>query len=167
MTRRSHGANDLTVAACHALLAIEPLIARLDEDLLVLMRRAARQPATRLIAVVDESGVLAGVVPIVAAADAVVARVAPEALLAEIADVADVARFGHAIEARVARDVMAEPASVRPDASIGEAFRRMHVRGLPGLYVVDDAGRPSGYLDLLELIVAYVDTIERSAQADR
>lgn len=161
MTGPARGSDRVTVEACQALLAIEPLVARRDEDLLALMRRAAAQPATRLIAVVDDAGILVGVVPIMVAADAVVAQVAPEALLAGIADVEDVAHFGHAVEARTAGDLMVEPAGIAPEASIAEAFRRMHDRGLPGLYVVDAAGRPTGYLDLLELIVSYVDLIER------
>ena len=33
----------------------------------------------------------------------------------------------------------------------------MHLRHLSGLYVIDEAGRPSGYLDVLELAIRYVD----------
>jgi CBS domain-containing protein len=153
-------ARHTTVAVCQALLAIEPLLVRLDEDLHAVLRRSAAQPATRLIGVVDDAGRLVGVLPILRLAESVVAHVVPEALLADIADVADVARFGHAVEARTAADVMLERASTRPDATLGEAFRLMHHRRLSGLYVVDDEGRPTGYLDLLELAVAYVDALE-------
>jgi CBS domain-containing protein len=153
-------ARHTTVAACQALLAIEPLVVNLADDLLVVMRRAAAQPSTRLVGVVDDAGRLVGVFPILRLAESVVARVVPEALLADIADVADVARFGHAVEARMAADVMLEPASINPAATLGEAFRLMHQRRLSGLYVVDDEGRPTGYLDLLELAVAYVDALE-------
>jgi hypothetical protein len=45
-------------------------------------------------------------------------------------------------------------------ATIDEAFRRMHARHLSGLYVVDAAGRPTGYLDLLELTMRYVEALE-------
>ena len=149
-----------TVAACQSLLAIEPLVALLDEDVKVVLRRSAAQPATRLIGVVDDAGRLVGVLPITRLAESVLARVVPEALLADIEDVADVARFGHAVEARTAADVMVAPAWVSPDATIGEAFHLMHRLRLPGLYVVDKDGRPTGYLDLLELAVAYVDGLE-------
>lgn len=153
-------ARQTTVAACQAILAIEPLVVALDEDLLVVMRRAATQPATRLIGVVDDGRRLVGVFPILRLAESVVARVVPEALMADITDVADVARFGHAVEARTAADIMLEPASIAPQATLGEAFRLMHQRRLSGLYVVDDAGRPTGYLDLVELALAYVDALE-------
>lgn len=160
-------ARQTTVAVCQTLLEIEPLVVGLDEDLLVVLRRAAAQPGTRMVGVVDDSGRLVGVFPILRLAESVVARVVPEALMADIADVADVARFGHAVEARTAADVMLEPASIRPDATIGEAFRVMHQRRLSGLYVVDEADRPTGYLDLLELAVAYVDALEgRLHQSD-
>lgn len=160
-------ARQTTVAVCQSLLEIEPLIVGLGEDLLVVMRRSAAQPATRLVAVVDDAGHLVGVLPILRLAESVIARVVPESLMADIADVADVARFGHAVEARTVSDVMLEPASIRPSATLGEAFRLMHHRRMSGLYVVDDDGRPTGYLDLLELAVAYVDALEgRSPQPD-
>jgi CBS domain-containing protein len=98
--------------------------------------------------------------PILRLAESVVAHVVPEALLSDIADIADVARFGHAVESRTAADIMLEPASVMPEATLGEAFRLMHHRRLSGLYVVDADGRPTGYLDLLELAVAYVNALE-------
>jgi hypothetical protein len=41
----------------------------------------------------------------------------------------------------------------------------MHERDLSGIYVVDDDGRPVGYLDLLELAVFYADVLEREAHS--
>jgi CBS domain-containing protein len=124
------------------------------------MHLAAAQPQTRLIGVVDPHGVLIGVVPLLRLAEAVIARVSPETLLADIVDLADAARFGHVVESRTIADVMVRIATVRPTATADEAFRLMHERHLSGLYVVDDAGRPTGYLDLLELTLAYVEALE-------
>jgi len=165
MTEPVRLARHTPVAEAADLLEIGPLVARSDEDLLVAMRRSSAQPATRLIGVVDEAGRLVGVLPILRLAEAVVARVVPESLLADISGVADVARFGHAVEARTVADAMLEPASIRPDATIGEAFRAMHQRRLSGLYVVDPDGRPIGYLDLIELAIAYLDAIEAEQRA--
>lgn len=153
-------ARNTPVADCVDRLAIEPLLVHADDTLLAVMRRSAAQPATRLIGVVDEAGVLRGVLPILRLAESVVARVVPEALLTNIADSADVARFGHTVEARRVADAMIEPATIRPSDTISEAFRRMHRRRLSGLYVIDEAGRPTGYLDLLELALRYVEAIE-------
>ena len=160
-------ARQTPVAVCQALLAIEPLIAHPSDDLLVVMRRSAGQPATRLIGVVGEDGRLIGVLPILRLAESVVARVAPESLLADITDIADVARFGHAVEARTVRDAMLAPASISGESTIGEAFRVMHQRRLSGLYVIDGDGRPTGYLDLLELALKYVEALEDRAATER
>jgi len=165
MTEPVRLARNTPVVDAADLLEIGPLVARSDEDLLVAMRRSSVQPATRLIGVVDDAGRLVGVLPILRLAEAVVARVAPESLLADISGVADVARFGHAVEARTVADAMVEPASIKPDATIGEAFRVMHQRRLSGLYVVDSDGRPTGYLDLIELAIAYLDAIEADQRA--
>jgi CBS domain-containing protein len=160
MSREIGLARHTPVAACQSLLEIEPLVVHRDDDLLAVIRQAAAQPETRLIGVVDDAGVLIGVLPIVRVAESVVGRVVPEALLFDIEDVDDVAQFGHAIEARTAGDAMLGRASISPEATIDKAFRMMHARHLSGLYVVDDAGRPTGYLDLLELAIRYVDAIE-------
>ena len=45
-------------------------------------------------------------------------------------------------------------------ATVDAAFHMMRTRHLSALYVVDAAARPTGYLDLLELAVSYVDALE-------
>jgi CBS domain-containing protein len=108
-----------------------------------------------------------GVLSTVRLAEAVIVRVSPESLLAEISDLSGVARFGHTVSARTVGAVMLPPATIAETATIDEAFRRMHARHLSGLYVVDAAGRPTGYLDLLELTMRYVEALEAdSAPAD-
>lgn len=160
MTGRYSLTRHLPVSACQKRLAIEMLLVSADEDLLAVMHRSAEQPQTRLIGVVGDDGKLVGVLPILRLAESVVSRVAPETLMGDITDAGDVARFGHAMEARIARDAMLEPATIAPEATIDQAFRRMHQRHLSGLYVVDAEGRPTGYLDLLELVLMYVDALE-------
>jgi CBS domain-containing protein len=153
-------ARQTPVDVCQALLAIEPFLAGRNDDLLATMRRAAAQPATRLIGVLGDDGRVVGVLPILRLAEAVVARVVPESLLADISDIADVADFGQTVEARTVGDAMLPPATIRGDATVAQAFHVMHQRHLSGLYVVDVDGRPTGYLDLLELAVNYVDALE-------
>lgn len=167
MSDRTRLARDSPVDSVQHQLEIEPLLARVDDDILAVMRRAAAQPETRLIGVVDGSGALVGVLPILRLAEAVVARVAPESLLTDIADIGDVTRFGSAIEARVVGDVMLPPAAISARATVDAAFHLMRIRHLSALYVVDDAARPTGYLDLLELAVFYVDALEDAPPPDR
>lgn len=165
MTGRARLARHTPVAACEGLLAIEPLLVHREDDLLEVLRRSAAQPATRVIGVVDERGVLVGVMPILRLAESIVARVVPESLLTDIADIADVARFGHAVEARTVADAMIAPAAISPDATIADAFRIMHARRMSGLYVVDGDGRPTGYIDLLELALVYLEALEAGKAA--
>jgi CBS domain len=156
MTRSPRLARNSTVGACQAVLAIEPLLVPLDADLPRIVLRAARQPATRLIGVVDPDGRLVGVIPVTRVAESIVARVAPEALLVDVADDETAVHFSHSLSDRTAADVMLEPAVTSDATTIGDAFRAMHRRRLGGLYIVDAAGRPTGYLDLLELALVYV-----------
>jgi CBS domain-containing protein len=160
MTGRFSLTRHTPVSACQQRLAIEMLLVKADDDLLPVMRLSAARPETRVIGVVDDAGKLIGVLPILRLAEAVVSRVAPEALMTDITDIGDVASFSHALESRVVRDAMVESAAVRPDATLDDAFRQMHKRHLSGLYVVDEDGHPTGYLDLLELVLLYVDALE-------
>lgn len=166
MTGRLRLARDTTVEACQALLGIEPLLVAEDADLLEVVRSAGRQPATRVIGVVNRSGRLVGVIPVTRVAESIVARVVPESLLVDVEDEASAVRFSHSVEDRVASDVMLPPATTVPSATIGAAFREMHRRRLGGLYIVDGAGRPTGYLDLLELALVYVRALAEAAVPD-
>ena len=71
----------------------------------------------------------------------------------------------HEVGARRVADVMLPPASIKGTATVDEAFRLMHARHLSGLYVVDDADRPTAYLDLLELSIRYLEALRQSRPA--
>lgn len=160
MSERTRKVRHTPVSECVALLPIEPLLVHPGDDPLAVMHQAAEQPQTRLLGVVDYGGVLVGVLSIELLVDAVIVRVSPETLLADISDLDDTARFGHSVTARAIGDVMLPPVSIKATATIDEAFRLMHARHLSGLYVVDADGRPTGYLDLLELTMRYVEALE-------
>lgn len=161
MTDQARLARLTSVDATERLLAIPPLVVAPGDDVLDVLRRAAAQPQTRVIGVVDDaSGRLVGVIPVPRLVEAVVARVAPELAMAELADAEDVAQFGHDVETRTAADAMFPPAAVPRHATLEDAYREMEARDLPGLYVVDEAGRPVGYLDVLELAIVYMRALE-------
>jgi CBS domain-containing protein len=162
LTGRIRLARDTTVEDCQALLGIEPLLVDVDAPLLDVVRSASRQPATRLIGVVD-GGRIVGVVPVTRVAESVVARVAPEALLIDVADNESAVTFSRSFEDRTAGEIMLPPAVATPRETLGQAFRVMHERRLGGLYVVDEEGRPIGYLDLLELAVVYATALTKGA----
>ena len=164
MTAGDRAARRTPVSACQSRLSIEPLLLDRDTDVLVAVRAAAAQPATRVIGVVDQDGRLVGVLPILRLAQAVVVRVAPEAIMSSLNDLSDIAAFSHAVEARTLGEAMVEAPSVKATSTIDEAFRKMHSRHHSGLYVVDDDGRPTGYLDLLELALVYLDVLEAAPE---
>lgn len=163
MTDRTRAARRTTVSECARLLPIEPLLVSRDADPLSVVRKAANQPATRLIGVVDATGMLVGVLPLLRLVETVVARVSPETLLAGDADLNEAARFGNEIAAHRVEDIMIPPVSIQGSATVDEAFRLMHQRHHSGLIVVDDQNRPTGYLDLLELALRYLEALEPSA----
>lgn len=142
------------ITAAEDLLAIEPVLVAADDHLDAVIRRAGSAPATRVLGVVDASGVLIGVVTSHDLVAAVVGRLAPGALLARIHDVDGMGEYGRYVEATVAGDLMRPPAALPQSATLAEAFRLMHLRDLSGVYVVDEEGRPTAYLDGLELAAA-------------
>ncbi|MES2210729.1 MAG: CBS domain-containing protein [Chloroflexota bacterium] len=153
-------ARQTTVEACEQLLDIGPLLVPKTADLRDVVRLAARQSQTRLIGVVDEPGRIVGVIPVTQVAESIVARVVPEALLVDVEDAATATRFSHSMEDRTAADIMQPPAIVNRSDTIGDAFRLMHRRRLGGVYIVDNDGWPTGYLDLLELALVYVRALD-------
>lgn len=166
MTSRPRLARQTSVAECQTLLEIGPLLVPLGADLRDVVRLVARQSATRVIGVVDEAGRLAGVIPVTRVADSIIARVVPEALFVDVADAETATQFSHSMEDRVAADIMLAPATTVLSDTIGDAFRVMHHRHLAGLYIVDADGRPTGYLDLLELALVYVHALGDKASAE-
>lgn len=133
------------------------------------MRIAAQQPSTRSMGVVDATGRLVGIVRVAALAEAVVAHAVPEAFFAGAGDIDEIGQFGQALDATTIGEIAREPATITGERTLADAFRLMHERHLSGLYVVDAEGRPTGYLDLQELAMRYVEALEaeRGTRHDR
>lgn len=167
MTEPVRLARQTRVADCQDLLAISPLLVHQDDDLLDVVRRSANQPATRTIGVIDDEGRVIGIIRVLRLTESIVARVAPEAVMAGIRDAVEVGRFGHAVEDRIAGDIMEPPATISPEATVSEAFREMHKHRVTGMYVVDAEGRPTGYVDLLELAIRLTDALEEEREEER
>jgi CBS domain-containing protein len=142
------------VSAAVGLLAIEPVLVAPDDSLDAVIRHAGASPSTRVVGVVDPDRVLIGVVTSHDLVAAVAGRLAPGALLTEIHDADGMEEYARYVEAVVARDLMQLPATLPETATLADAFHLMHRRRLSGVYVVDAAGRPTGYLDGLELAAA-------------
>lgn len=162
MSDRVRLARRTPVADCQDLLNIEPLLVPPGASLLEAMRLSAAQPSTRLIGIAEPDGRILGVLPVSVLAEAVVAHAVPEAFFADLPGPDQVGSFGHAMEARTVGEIMAAPITVAPEATITEAFRLMHQHQLSGLYVVDRDRRVTGYLDLQELAMRYVEALDEA-----
>ena len=153
----AHGLTARTpISAAEQSLGIEPVLVDPGDPLDIVITRAGASPATRVLGVIDAAGVLIGVVTSRDLVAAIVGRLAPGALLADVHDVDGMAQYDRYVEARVAADLMREPAAIRSTATLGEAFRLMQERHLSGVYLVDPDGRPVGYVDGLELAAAHL-----------
>lgn len=142
------------ISAAAEFLAIAPVLVAAADPLESVIRRAAASPSTRVLGVVDPAGVLIGVITPHDLVAAVVGRMAPGALLTQIHDADGIAQYGRYVDATVADDLVRPPAALPETATLGDAFNLMYLRDLSGAYVVDEAGRPTAYLDGLELAAA-------------
>jgi CBS domain-containing protein len=138
-------------------LDIGPTVVALDAPLVEVAHLAIAHPRTRILAVTDASGRLVGLLPVLRVVEEIVAQASPEVLMAEVTDLEMAARFGREVRARVAGDLMGPARFLRPESTVGEAFRMMHEHRLSGLPIVDGAGQVMGYIDLLELALRYLD----------
>lgn len=145
-------------------LDIGPNIVHVDDDLLDVARQAIGRPQTRLLAVVDDTERLVGVLPVLRVVEEVVAHAAPEELMADVFDLESAGRFGREVGARVCSDLMSPPVALRPDSTVADAFRAMHDHHYSGLPIVDDEQRVIGYIDLLELALRYLTALEEEAE---
>lgn len=153
----AHGLTARTpLSTAEGSLGIEPVLVAPGDPLDIVIARAGASPSTRVLGVVDAAGVLIGVVSSRDLVATIVGRLAPGALLADVHDVDGMAQYDRYVEARVAADLMREPAVLQSTATLGEAFRLMQERDLSGVYLVDRDGRPVGYVDGLELAAAII-----------
>lgn len=117
-----------------------------------LVRAAAAHPEVRTVAVTDDDGRLAGIIPMRAFYGALFADVYPEALLGEVASVGGALDIADHIVHPTAGEIMLASESVALTDSLHDAFIALYRSGQTGLPVVDENERPVGYLDLLAIL---------------
>lgn len=165
MSKR-HGLARMTpIRDVERLLGIEPNAVHAGDDLVDVARRAFARPQTRILCVLDEEQRLIGLLPVLRIVEEVIARVAPEELMAEITSLEAVGRFGREIAARTAGDLMLPPRSLRPHDTVADAFAAMQELHLSGLPIVDEERRVIGYVDVLELALRYLEELNPAPPA--
>ncbi len=155
--RASQRFETMTVAEADRLMGIEGTIVRADEPLLMVIQRALEHPACLVIAVVDEAGRLAGLLPTRDLAFGAFVRVMPEAFLKYATDLRHGGEFATMAHGRVAGDVMRAPLALRPDERLEGAFGKLLEANLDGLPIVDEAERVVGYLGLFEFLCVWLN----------
>jgi CBS domain-containing protein len=134
----------------------DPILVHHGDSLQQLAEMAIEQPGCRVLSVVDEKGVLIGLVPVRLLVNDIFLKIVPEEFLGVIADIDDVMEYARHLGARTARDIMLPPTSVHRHATVRDAFETMHHARLNGLPIVDEGGRVVSYLDQLELLLVWV-----------
>lgn len=146
----------------HLLRGTDPIVVRADDSLQRLAELAVERTGCRVLAVVNDEEHLVGVIPVRVLVNDIFLKIVPEEFLGEILDVEGALRYAAHVKARKAGDIMLPPVSVRRDENVRDAFERMHHAKLNGLPVVDDTASVVGYLDQLELLLAWVRASGRS-----
>jgi CBS-domain-containing membrane protein len=145
-----------SIAEADRLLSMTPVVVHASDSLQEVAERAVENTGCRVIAVVGENEGLIGVLPVRVLVNDIFLKIVPEEFLGEIDDVEAVLKYAEHIRARLCRDVMSEPVSVRLDDTVRDAFRRMHAAKLNGLPITDAENRVVGYVDQLELLLVWV-----------
>lgn len=117
-----------------------------------LVRAVAAQPHVRTVAVTDDDGRLAGIIPVRAFYGALFADVYPEALMGEVGSVGGALDIADHIVHPTAGEIMLASESVALADTLHDAFIALRRSGHTGLPVVDQGKRPVGYLDLLAIL---------------
>lgn len=145
-----------TIAEADRLLRMEPVVVEASASLRDVAELAVENTGCRVIAVVDASRRLIGVLPVRVLVNDIFLKIVPEEFLGEITDLEGALKYAAHVGARTAGDVMLDPVSVHPDETVRTAFERMHVSHLNGLPITDHDETVTGYVDQLELLIVWV-----------
>ncbi len=144
------------VSQADRLLSIEGVVVHASDSLQTVAEEAIRNPACRLIAVVDGDDRLVGLLPVRNLIDDIFVKIVPEHFLSEIEDYEGVMTYAERLAARTAADVMLDPVSIHRDQTVRQAFELLHAHELAGIPIVDEEERVVGYIDQLELLLVWV-----------
>jgi len=145
-----------TIREADALLEIESITVRAEDDLRHVAEAAAAHPGARVIAVVDHEERLVGILPVQLLVDNIYLKIVPEEFMGAITDVEQTLAYARNMGARTAGDLMLDPVSVGMDDTVRDAFALLHRPDISGLPITDYERRVVGYIDQLELLLVWV-----------
>ena len=132
-----------------------PLVVPGDPPVTKLPELVAANRKCRTVAVVDNSGVLLGVIPAAVIGQRLLFQMMPEELLGDILEPEKAAELARERHARTAQELMNPPRFISANATVGEAIHLLHHTGLECLPVVDEQRHVIGCFDLLETMVSW------------
>lgn len=150
------------VSEADRLLSVEGVVVHASESLQQVAEQAVRNPACRLMAVVDDLDRLVGVLPVRTLVDDIFVKIVPEQFLGKLDDYSGVMDYAERLRARAVGDVMLDAISVQRAQTVREAFELLHRHELAGLPIVDEERHVVGYIDQLELLLVWVRATGRN-----
>jgi CBS domain-containing protein len=143
--------------------AVVPVHASLPEVVEALLAN----PNVQVACVVNDEQHLVGLIDTVTLSNALFLEIFPEEFMGDLKDLEQVLSLADRRKMRRAADIMQEPAFLRLEDSLREAFRLIHKRKLTGLPVIDHHYHITGYINLLELMVVCLRSGGKPAGSDR
>ena len=139
------------------LISKKAKIVRSNSDIFKIAQTMIKDPKTRSVYVVDETGRLEGIIPAIYFVKVIYHEYVPEDYLylnmmkpIEY----DMLESMNTIEAS---DIMLNPIFVKPDDSLKTAFQNMFSNNLKEIPVVNDDMKITGELNILEMIEAWLE----------
>ncbi len=140
----------LKVGSIRNLITREASIVHEDDELLKVAEEIVRDPKTRTVYVVNSEGKLVGLIPVLELVQYLYYDSIPMEYI--------MYRFPLTLSREPrAKDIMLPPVYVKDDESLQSALVKMFKNNLKELPVVDDDMRVVGDLNILELIVVWVE----------
>jgi len=139
----------IKIKTVRSLITKEAPVVKEDDGVMEIAQKMVADPRTRSIYVVDEYNRLKGIIPIQLFVQYLFFEYIPDEFLYYKAI--------KPLDEVVAKDIMIPPVWVKDEESISSAFRKMSAHNIRELPVVDDNMKIVGDLNILELIIAWID----------
>ena len=146
----------MPVSEVLSLLNLEPITVNIDASIQEMINAILARPNVQVVCVINDELRLMGLINVEALADAFFFSIFPEEFLIELNDLEKALDLAHRTHTHVAGDIMKAPVWVKKTDPLDRAFHLMHEHKLAGLPVVDDRYQIVGYINLLEMMAAFV-----------
>ncbi len=135
----------------------QPLLVKEDASLGSAAMLASDKQEIDTFAVVDDRGILIGVLNVDALVEDMLADLLPEGFLPDVTGLSELLSSAHPfVQHRIVGEIMDEACAVTEDDTVDTAIQKMHTRKLRGIPVVDGEGKVVAYLDLFDTLIAWM-----------